>query len=613
MGKGWGRRRVLIAAVIAALVVVPAALVISQQRASSASTILSILDGTASVARGAAAFVSASDGDIVSTGDRVQTADRSHAMISFFDGSTLEIEPATTVQIEETQVAASGAIAIRIAQTLGRTWASVQKLTRADSKFEIRTPTLTAAVRGTGFITEVLADGTSTVQTTDGTVQVTAQGQSVLVGAGQSTSAQPNAPPTTPASSAPSNRLRFGMHSPAYLVAVDPFGRACGIVLPGPTVVRQIPGCLASDPGTDPQFVDVPDAAVGTYQIVIASIAPGGAFTTSASAADSSGSLTFNFTASGSGQPGDKFASKIDVGTGLRGGLIASGLGPLVAIERSPVKVVLGSRTPTPTVSGSPDAALYPSPNVSPPTVPPLVSPIPLDTLAVPTATPVIPTVAPTIVGTAVPTPLPTLPPTPIPTLPPTLPPTPAPTLPPTATPLPTPAPLPPTLSGGTAAQGATLPVLGTNWLVGAAITITWPDGSLVGTADVQTNAQFATLIRVPQGAIPGQTYKITATGGGLSASADVTVAVVYKPTFTLLNTFAPRSTTSVPFTGSGWPPSRDYSLLFDGRPIAGGGVTSTTGTFQGSFAVPANTTPGPHTVTATSAGYSVNASLTTQ
>src|SRR5207247_8432519 len=118
------------------------------------------------------------------------------------------------------------------------------------------------------------------------------------------------------------------------------------------------------------------------------------------------------------------------------------------------------------------------------------------------------------LVGTAVPTPLPTLPPTPIPTLPPTLPPTPAPTLPPTAppTPLPTPAPLPPTLSGGTAAQGATLPVLGTNWLVGAAITITWPDGSLVGTADVQTNAQFATLIRVPQGAIPGQTYKITAT-----------------------------------------------------------------------------------------------------
>src|SRR5205814_975704 len=84
-------------------------------------------------------------------------------------------------------------------------------------------------------------------------------------------------------------------------------------------------------------------------------------------------------------------------------------------------------------------------------------------------------------------------------------------------------------------------------------------------------------------------------------------------PTPTLLNTVAPRQTTAVPFSGSGWPPSRDYSLLFDGRPIAGGGVTSTTGAFQGSFVIPANTTAGPHTVTATSAGYSVNVSLTTQ
>ena len=136
MGKGWGRRRLLIAAVIAALVVVPAALVVTQQRAAAAATILSILDGTASVARGTAGFAAAADGDIVNTGDRVQTAQNSHAMVTFFDGSTLEIEPATTVQIEEAATV-DGAIAIRISQTLGRTWASVQKLTRADSKFEV--------------------------------------------------------------------------------------------------------------------------------------------------------------------------------------------------------------------------------------------------------------------------------------------------------------------------------------------------------------------------------------------------------------------------------------------------------------------------------------------
>jgi len=628
VGKGWGRRRVLIAAIIAALVVVPAALVLTQGRASGAATILSILDGSSSVARGTAAFAPASDGDLVNIGDRVQTADSSHALVTFFDGSTLEIEPATTVQIEDATSAASGAISIRISQTIGRTWASVQKLTRADSKFEIRTPTAIAAVRGTGFITEVRADGTTTVQTTDGNVQVTGQGQGVTVGAGQTTSVPPNSPPTLPSSSPASNRLRFGMHSPAYIVVVDPFGRACGIVLPGPVVVHQIPGCVATDPGTDPQLVDVPDAPVGSYQIYIASVAPGGAFVATASAVDDLGNLTFNYTASGSGQPGDKFASKIDVTTGLRGVLIASGLGPLTLIDRAPVKVVLTSPTPKPTVSGTPDTALFsPLPGIgfgvganttalaSPgPAVPPLVSPIPLDTLPVATATPVLPTVAPTLVATPIPTALPTLPPTPFPTLPPTPQPTLAPT--PTPTPQPTPTPLPPTLSGGTAQAGGTLAVLGTNWPSGAAITITWPDGSQIATADVQTNGQFATLIHVPATAIPGMTYTITARGAGLTATSDVTVR--FSPTLSLLVSFPPRAGTSVPYSGSGWPANSNYSLVFDGRAI-GGGTTSAAGTLLGptggnpTFIVPPNTTPGAHTVTVTSGTSSASASLTTQ
>jgi hypothetical protein len=623
VGKGWGRRRLLIAAVIAALVVVPAALVLTQQRASGAATILSILDGSASVARGTAAFAPASDGDLVNIGDSVQTAISSHAMVTFFDGSTLEIEPATTVQIEEASSAASGAISIRIAQTVGRTWASVQKLTRVDSKFEIRTPTAVAAVRGTGFITEVLADGTTTFQTTDGNVQVVGQGQSVIVGAGQTTTVPPNSPPSGPSSSPASNGLRFGMHSPAYIVVVDPFGRACGIVLPGPTVVRQIPGCLATDPGTDPQLVDLPDASAGTYQIYIATVAPGGAFVATASALDKAGSLTFNYTASGSGQPGDKFASTIDVSTGPGGALIANGLAALTLTDRSRVKVVLGSPAPKPTASGTPDTSVFrPLPDIgfaSGPhigftplplpsgTTPPGVTVSPPPTLAVPT---VVPTLQPTPIPTAVPTLVPTVPPTPLPTLPPT----PVPT--PTPTPQPTPTPLPPTLSGGTAQAGGTLGVLGTNWPVGAAIMITWPDGSQVATADVQTNGQFATLIRVPATAIPGTTYTITARGAGLTATADVTVR--FSPTLTLLASFPPRAGTSVPYSGSGWPANSNYSLSFDGRAIAGG-TTSATGTLLGptggnpTFTVPQNTTPGAHTVTVTSGTSSASASLMTQ
>jgi hypothetical protein len=612
----------LIAAVIAALVVVPAALILTQQRAAGSATILSILDGSASVARGTAAFAPAADGDLVNIGDSVQTAASSHAMVTFFDGSTLEIEPATTVQIEDAASAASGAISIRISQTIGRTWASVQKLTRADSKFEIRTPTAVAAVRGTGFITEVLADGTTTVQTTDGNVQVTAQGQSVLVGQGQTTTVPPNSPPSGPVSrSTPPNLLRFGMHSPAYLAVVDPFGRACGIVQPGPTVVRQIPGCLATEAGTDPQLVDIPNATAGTYQVVIASIAPGGSFVATASGVDGAGSLSFNYMASGSGQPGDKFESRIDVAVRANGALFANGLGPFVVIAQLPVKVVLASPTPKPTVSGTPDTSLFlPLPglgfNANATATP---SPAPSTTAspgvtASPSPPPASPTTAPTAQPTQVATPVPTFAPTAPPTPQPTLPPTPVPT--PTPTPQPTPTPLPPTLSGGTAQAGGTLGVLGTNWPVGAAITITWPDGTQIATADVQPNGQFATLIRVPANAIPGMTYTITARGAGLTATADVTVR--FTPTLTLLVSFPPRAGTSVPYSGSGWPANSNYSLLFDGRAI-GGGTTSAAGTLLGptggnpSFIVPQNTTPGVHTVTVTSGTASASASLTTQ
>lgn len=633
MGKGLGRRRVLIAAIFAALVIVPVALVITQQRAASAATILSILDGSASVARGTAAFSPAADGDIVNNGDRVQTAQNSHALVTFFDGSTLEIEPATTVQIEEAQGTASGAISIRISQTLGRTWASVQKLTRADSKFEVRTPMLTAAVRGTGFFTEVLADGTSSVQTTDGIVEVTAQGQSVLVGAGQTTTVQPNSPPTAPGASAPPpNRLRFGMHSPAYLVAVDPFGRACGVVLPGPTVVRQIPGCLASEPGTDPQLIDVPNAAPGFYRLLIASIAPGGAFVVTASAVDRSGALSFNYAASGSGEPGAKLATGIDVAAAANGALAAAGLAPLLASETSPLKVVLPSATPKPTVFGTPDTSLFaPLPvfgfaagsNVTPPTVPlattptalPTILPSPTVSIAPPTT---VPTVLPTVIPNPPPTPLPTLPPTPLPTLPPTpvptLPPTPLPTLPPTLppTPQPTPTPLPPTLSGGSASPGGTLPVLGTSWPVGAAVTITWPDGTQVGSADVQSDGRFATLIRVPQSAVRGQTYKITARAGGLTQTADV--VIVYSPSFTLLVTFPPRAGTSVSYLGTGWPPNSGYVINFAGSSVASGTTTSSGALpANATFVVPLGTKAGTYTVTAVSGPYIVTAQLTTQ
>src|SRR5512140_3221730 len=195
MGRG---RRPFVVAGLVVLLLVPALLFAASRPSAAASTILSIIDGTAQVAHSGAGFLTAADGDIVAAGDRVRTADASHAVITFFDGSTIELEPATTVQVDDASATSDGARSISLFQSIGRTWSSVTKLTKADSKYELRTPTSTAAVRGTGFITDVSATGVTTLQTSDGVVEVTAQGQTVDVAAGQVTTVAQNSPPTQP-------------------------------------------------------------------------------------------------------------------------------------------------------------------------------------------------------------------------------------------------------------------------------------------------------------------------------------------------------------------------------------------------------------------------------
>lgn len=405
---GWvlRRRPWLIAVPIALLLLIPAVLLAAQRPGAAASTVLTVFSGGVSVSSGAATFAEAHDGDLLRNGDSVRTDGAGHALVTFFDGSTLELEPSTLLTIDTASSSPDGSKTIGLTQTLGRTWASVQKLTHADSRFEIRTPTSTAAVRGTGFFTEVLASGETNVQTTDGTVAVTAQGQTVLVTAGLSTNVLPNAAPTTPAPSAPArNRIRFGMHSPAYLAVIDPLGRTCGIVMPSATVVRHIPGCVASEPGSEPQIVEVPDAKAGTYRTLIAAIDPGGTFTLTATGLDASDGVVFDLSLAGNGVAGAVFGSSLEVQAGPDGRLTASSLGALVTLQ---------GPSPSPSPTEAPTDAPTDAPTAAP-TGTPATSFVPIFQL--PTLPTVSPTPTPSPAPTATPSPSPSPTPTPSATL----------------------------------------------------------------------------------------------------------------------------------------------------------------------------------------------------
>jgi hypothetical protein len=139
-------------------------------RALGASTMVTIISGDVQVRHGATgSFVTATDGEVVAAGDTVRTTDGARAVLTYFEGSTVTIEPNSEVTIETASASSDGSTVVVMQQSIGRTWHVVTKLITGNSKYEVKTPASTASVRGTAF--QVDSDDERTVvTTTEGTV-----------------------------------------------------------------------------------------------------------------------------------------------------------------------------------------------------------------------------------------------------------------------------------------------------------------------------------------------------------------------------------------------------------------------------------------------------------
>ena len=113
--------------------------------------------------------MTATDGEVLVAGDTVRTADGARAVLTYFEGSTVSVEPNTELTIETAASFTDGSTVVVMQQAFGRTWHVVTKLITGNSKYEVKTPASTASVRGTAF--QVESDGErTTVTTTEGTV-----------------------------------------------------------------------------------------------------------------------------------------------------------------------------------------------------------------------------------------------------------------------------------------------------------------------------------------------------------------------------------------------------------------------------------------------------------
>src|SRR5467141_3671799 len=238
--------------------------------AQNAAT-LAILNTAIEGARAGAAFVPALDGEVYATGDLVRANVDGRAVLTFFDGSSLSVDPGSQVKVVALNRVSADGIQVTIEQSLGRSWSSVQKLKTPDSRYEVRTPSTTAVVRGTGFLTfvqQLAAGGTQTTyQVDEGTLQVTATaGGTVTVPAGGQITIAEGAPaPTSATPMAPSPRLEINSTVGVPFLVVAPTGQSCGTA----GGKAEIFGCVV---GTDK--VTIRDPAAGHWGIFMTSLSP---------------------------------------------------------------------------------------------------------------------------------------------------------------------------------------------------------------------------------------------------------------------------------------------------------------------------------------------------
>lgn len=217
--------------------------IIAQQGtiALGASTTLSIISGEVSArTAGTADFQPVSDGTVLRAGMTIRTGESSYAVLTYFEGSTVSLEPNTTLVIEALQANPDGSTVISMQQQVGRTWHSVTKLLNAGSKYEVKTPTLTATVRGTAFEVGVDQNATtgevvSSVVTTEGAVGASKPATiaeptppEVIVPAGFQATAKAAEPVAPPEPAPEPERTVTVTIGTSNAVVVDPLGRANG-------------------------------------------------------------------------------------------------------------------------------------------------------------------------------------------------------------------------------------------------------------------------------------------------------------------------------------------------------------------------------------------------
>jgi hypothetical protein len=117
-------------------------------------------------------------------GMRIRTGGSSRASLSLADGSSLNLDAATELQINQAKFKTGGPNSVLLTQFSGKITSQIAKQPGADSHFELDTPSAAIVIKGTKFTTEVSPDGKTQIKVDEGIVSVTGQNKTIDVKAG---------------------------------------------------------------------------------------------------------------------------------------------------------------------------------------------------------------------------------------------------------------------------------------------------------------------------------------------------------------------------------------------------------------------------------------------
>ena len=150
-----------------------------------------------------------SSGDILKMGDRLQTSARSTLTIRFADDSRMLVTEKSTIDLTSlVNYGKTGMADTKVQVLEGGTDSQVTPQRGPAARYEIGTPAINLAVRGTGFRIQVDgSSGETRTEVDEGLIAGTANGQQALIGRGFGLIAEPGKPLGAPQALLPAPQL----------------------------------------------------------------------------------------------------------------------------------------------------------------------------------------------------------------------------------------------------------------------------------------------------------------------------------------------------------------------------------------------------------------------